>query len=269
MGASFPIVEGKAFIEKEKINGSDRFRWLCLCKSNTASYLQETRKSPWMRNLYSVFEAFRQHWDAVHPEAPAVDWMKANQNTSYLFIEDRGSRILDSFIGTKFTVKIDLPEVEKKGMSRLRDIEDRLRALEAEAARYARFERTDPWPVGAVITYVWSEKFTGPDETSRSYNYAVLKANNGKWYWTGEIVKGRLEGDYDTLVEHLADPGVSNIRIALPEDFTPLFVEDAIGKEAAEKVDAFLADPSTGVQMERPAKKDPGVYVPVVKRTDG
>lgn len=218
-----------------------------------------------------MIESFRQHWESVHPSEDAPNWRALHENTLWMlgvsedevarFEDTAGGRILNSFTDKSWQpgeFDYNKESKEKKGMSRLSDIEARLRELEKEAARYARFDKTDPWPVGAVVTYTWTERWAEVSAERRSYTYAVLKASNGKWYWTGEVVIGRRDGDYDTLVEHLADAGVSNIRVALPEDFKPLFVEDVVGDEAATKVSEFLADPSTGVTLERPAKRADG-----------
>lgn len=152
-------------------------------------------------------------------------------------------------------------------MSRLSDIEARLRELEKEAARYARFPKTDEWPTGTVIVYDWSP---ARNDAAEVFTYAVLKADNGKWYWTGHGLTGKSGGDYDRLVENLADDNVSDIRIATPEDFDPLFPEltDLMSEEDAAKVEAFLANSETGVKVERPARREGGIFVPVVKGSE-
>lgn len=143
-------------------------------------------------------------------------------------------------------------------MSRLSDIEARLRELEKEAARYARFPKTDEWPVGTVVVYDFVHYSGAAGE--QEFTYAVFKCANEKWYWTGHGLQTRSGGSYDTLIEHLADDGVSNIRVATPEDFDLLFpaLEDLVGLEdtkTVEEVSENLADK--------------GIYVPVVKRADG
>jgi hypothetical protein len=137
---------------------------------------------------------------------------------------------------------------EKQGMSRLSDIEERLRVLEKEAAKYARFPKEDQWPVGTVITY----DVTMADQSV--YTYAVLKAKTGAWYWTGFIGRHTANGDYDQLVEALAADNVSNIRVATPNVFELLFPMPEI------------EDPNRGETAE---DKSAATYVPVVKRADG
>jgi hypothetical protein len=208
----------------------------------------------------------------VHPDLDTPDWDYVHNRITVWATEttpdERQKReLFAQLYGAKATVQITnlntgavvtgaatsfnyTEKEEKVGMSRFDDIQARLRELEKEAAKYARFERVDPWPVGAVVIYdmVHYSKAEGEQE----FTYAVLKCDNGKWYWTGHGIQTRSGGSYDLLVEHLADEGVSNIRVALPADFKPLFPEEATAElaAAAEKVDE---------------KASTGVYVPVVK----
>ena len=136
-------------------------------------------------------------------------------------------------------------------MSRLSDIQARMRELEKEAAKYERFEKSDPYPAGTVITYDYQ-----PIGVDSLYTYAVLKASNGLWYWTGAQNPARRGHDYDALVDSLADEQTQNIRVAFPDDFEPLFqtLEEAVGPEAAAQVEKALAEPSTFVPRVRPEK---------------
>jgi hypothetical protein len=194
----------------------------------------------------------------VHPDLDTPDWDYVHNRIAVWATETTPNdwqkrELFAQLYGAKATVQIGFCTTEKEekvGMSRFDDIQARLRELEKEAAKYARFERVDPWPVGAVVIYdmVYYSKAEGEQE----FTYAVLKCGNGNWYWTGHGVQTRSGGSYDLLVEYLADEGVSNIRVALPADFKPLFPEETTAElaAAAEKVDE---------------KASTGVYVPVVK----
>lgn len=281
MAGSIPVIKGHAHILRDKVDGTTKYRWSCSCLER-GTFPPQTRRGQWHRQILTVLESFRQHWSDVHKEKESPTWdfvtnrvmvwaIQPPRDYEERWEDTRGTKILDMFAGRKATVQITnlntgavstatgsyiaTPtfEEEKKGMSRLNDIEARMRELEKEAAKYARFSKTDEWPPGTVITYTWTEAFATVTLEPRSYSYAVLKASNSKWYWTGEIVKGRLDGDYDTLVEHLADSNVSDIRVATPGKFDLLFpmpeVEDSSTAEG---------DLATG-----------GVYVPVVKGKNG
>lgn len=252
MGASFPIVPGHAHIaEKIDLGGEQRFQWACSCvRAGVARY------SPWMRNVWTVLESFRQHWESVHPDDDSINWVDVNAKVPWLVGPNRAAdRYWLAPSGKRPAVAEDYTLIvrldtdgrsvsgtaeywstqteEKKGMSRLSDIEARLRELEKEAARYARFPKTDEWPVGTVIVYdfVAYTKAAGEQE----YNYAVLKAGDDKWYWTGTVAP-RVRGDYDALVDALAADDVSNIRVAAPDAFKALFAEDEDLVSAAEIV---------------------------------
>lgn len=250
MGASFPIVPGSAFIEADGAGSSRCYRWSCSC---TRILDRDNRKGRWLRNVWTALEAFRQHWENVHPDSDPVDWAVTHSKVPWL----AGNIDSVSMItGANFSYT---EAEEKKGMSRLSDIEARLRELEKEAAKYARFPKTDEWPVGTVIMYDWSPRVNDQAEV---FTYAVLKATAEEWYWTGAWRQATKadRGNYDVLVERLADDNVSDIRVATPEDFDPLFpeLEDLVGLEGTktvEEVSAKLADK--------------GIYVPVVKRADG
>lgn len=299
MSGSIPIVREHAHIKREKVAGVTKFRWYCSCV-RPSTFPAQTRSGQWHRQVLTVIESFRQHWDAVHKgrELPDWDFMMnravvwavgdiAEDDAAGYWVAPSGKRpaVASDYQNERLWIRLehgvsvsgspslwDYKEEEKKGMSRLSDIEARLRELEKEAARYQRFSKTDPWPVGTVITYNWSPM---PNDAAEVYMYAVLKAANGEWYWTGAARnRGSMHGGYDMLVEHLASDNVSDIAVALPDDFKPLFPEsvaDVIGEEAAAKVDEFLANPETGVKVNRPERgrtisQD---YSPQIKRADG
>lgn len=296
MGASFPIVENFAFIAEEKLGSVQKFRWSCLCRQNSLP----SRDGTWQRNLWTVLEAFRQHWQSVHPDREAIDWDRVYKRVPWLssaYERAEDGRWVDAKVKLDpMKIKVDLDPIkmaafaklygaseakitqlaqegEKIGMARWEDIQKRMRDLEAEAARYGRFPRTDEWPVNTVLVY---------DQEAPSgevYTYGVLKCKNGSWYWIGHGLYTKTGASYDHLIEHLAHERTSNIRIAMPKHFEPLFPEatplaDVIGEDAAAKVEAFLAAPETGVKVERPAKSErpekAAAYIPnLVKRADG
>lgn len=296
MGGSIPIVRQHAHIKREKVDGVTKFRWYCSCvRSNT--FPAQPRSGQWHRQILTVVESFRQHWDAVHkghelPDwdfmmnyavawavgdiaeddaagywiAPSGKWPAVAKDYTLIVRLDTDGR---SVSGTaEYWANWAAQKEERKGMSRLSDIQARMRELEKEAARYARFPKTDEWPAGTVITYNWNVP-TGAEV----YTYAVLKAGNGDWYWTGAQRGGNqtgMRGNYDVLVENLADDNVSDIRVATPEDFDPLFPEltDLMSEEDAAKVEEFLASPETGVKADRPARREGGIFIPVVKDSE-
>lgn len=253
------------------------YRWVCTRCHKPNSI--EARTGDWTPIAATAFTAAQRHWEDLHG-ARVLDWLHARirmqRFCSLPVFPDTDSinpseglwiRLENgvSVSGTPFTQ--NYAKEEKKGMSRLSDIEARLRELEKEAARYARFPKTDEWPTGTVIVYDWSP---ARNDAAEVFTYAVLKADNGKWYWTGHGLTGKSGGDYDRLVENLADDNVSDIRIATPEDFDPLFPEltDLMSEEDAAKVEAFLANSETGVKVERPARREGGIFVPVVKGSE-
>ena len=265
MGASIPLVIGKAHIERDKVDGATRFRWVCSCTK--PSEWPKPRVSPWKRSVMTTAEAFRQHWTSVHSELrPTPDWdyilnrvaewavlgaapdeVQEKRETFapiYGVARKASTTTAISFAAISFDC---LPVEEKVGMSRFDDIQARLRELEKEAAKYARFERADPWPVGAVVVYD-QESTTG-----ELYTYGVLKCANGKWYWTGHGVFTKSGASYDHLVEHLAHERTTNIRVALPEDFEPLFetLEEAVGPEVTAKVEEALKEPGSFIPRLR------------------
>lgn len=288
MSGSIPIVQEHAHIKRERVAGVTKFRWYCSCvRPNT--FPAQPRSGQWHRQILTVVESFRQHWDAVHKGHELPDWDFMMNRAVVWVVGDTSEDDAAGFwvapsgkrpaVAEDYTLIVRLdtdgrsvsgtaeywatPEEEKKGMSRLSDIEARLRELEKEAAKYARFPKTDEWPVGTVITYNWSPGMHDVLVGAEVYTYAVLKAGNGDWYWTGAQRGGNqtgMRGTYDVLVENLADDNVSDIRVATPEDFDPLFpeLEDLVGLEdtkTVEEVSAKLADK--------------GIYVPVVKGKNG
>lgn len=270
-------------VETAKVFGAQRFRWSCTCRGGQSSSWTLRQSS---REATTTLEALRQHWTSVHVDLAnrmLINWYEVNKRLPWLLDtndrDENGEWVIPTIksndhvdyfdpglgdpgwrvVATNATVSMK-PLEERKGMSRLSDIEARMRELEKEAARYARFPKTDPWPVGTVVTYNWSPLV---NDEAMVYTYAVLKAGNGDWYWTGAERSGKrtgMCGDYDTLVENLAGDNVSDIRVATPDDFDPLFpeLEDLVGLEGTETVDQV---------SEKLAEK--GIYVPVVKRTDG
>jgi hypothetical protein len=268
MGASIPIVEGYAHIKREKIDGAWKFQWNCSCIS-PQSWPQQSRKSQWHRNVSTVVEAFRQHWCAAHPDLDTSDWDYVHNRIAVWATETSPNdwqkrELFAQLYGAKATVQITnlntgatvtgaatsfnyTEKEEKVGMSRFEDIQARLRELEKEAAKYARFERVDPWPVGTVVVY--DQEAT----TGEKYTYAVLKCGNEKWYWTGHGVFTKSGASYDHLVEHLAHDRTSNIRVAVPDDFKPLFSETT--EEPTTPVAKDAAPESTGVFIPRLSEK--------------
>lgn len=262
MGESIPIVRQHAHIKRERVDGLTKFRWYCSCvRANT--FPAQPRAGQWHRQILTVVESFRQHWESVHKghELPDWDFMMnravvwavgdiAEDDAAGFWVAPPGKRpaVAADYRTTNYFVQADKaaeafsamdyfmgPELEeeKKGMSRLSDIEARLRELEKEAARYARFPKTDEWPVGTVIVY------DQESPTGELYTYGVLKCANDSWYWTGHGVFTKSGANYDHLIEHLAHDRTSNIRVATPDVFKALFAEDE-DLVSAEEIDASL-----------------------------
>ncbi len=269
------------------------FRWGCKLCIGRGDW-KVPRLSDWGGSVSVAFEGAKQHWTSCHAQY-AISQVAWNQFHKQLgaFAGDNEPLPVDWFaqfplsgdwgpyrnfadklVGKKATVQFTnlntgavstvtgasfsyTTAEEKKGMSRLSDIEARLRELEKEAAKYARFPKTDEWPVGTVITYDVSPM---PNDEAKVFTYAVIKAADENWYWTGSWRPGFQTGNYDMLVERLADDNVSNIRVATPEDFDPLFpeLEDLVGLEDTKTVEEV---------SEKLADK--GIYVPVVKGKNG
>jgi len=269
MGRSIVIVPNQAHIEEEIYAGVQRFRWSCRCKLDKPWSIREGT-----RDASAALEAFRQHWASVHIGfRPVIDWYGVHKKIPWLITGDEEHSELETLhriYGEHATVRVTNlktgasstvsgaamsinMEEEKVGMSRFEDIQARLRELEKEAAKYARFERVDPWPSGTVVVYD-QESTTG-----EKYTYGVLKCANDKWYWTGHGVFTKSGASYDHLVEHLAHDRTSNIRVAVPDDFKPLFPEtlvEAVGPEIAAKAEQGLKDieDGKGVYAVRPGK---------------
>jgi hypothetical protein len=224
------------WIESQRQAGQIRYRWRCGCTEPGSWSVRRSTTS-----INTSLAALEQHCEMVHP-ALLVDWDKVFQ----------GTYVASVALATDYFADAAL-EQEKKGMSRLSDIQARMRELEKEAAKYERFEKSDPYPAGTVITYDYQ-----PIGVDSLYTYAVLKAGNGLWYWTGAQGGTRRGHDYDALVDSLADENVQNIRVAFPDDFTPLFqtLEERVGPEIAAKAEQGLKDieDGKGVYMVRPEK---------------
>lgn len=268
MGRSIVIVPGQAHLEETSYAGAQRFRWACRCKPVEG---WSTRCSS--LDVWTTLEAFRQHWENAHRDGfrPLISWYEVHKRVPWLVDGDEEHSelaTLHEVYGDHATVRVTNlktgasptisgaamsfnMEEEKVGMSRFEDIQARLRELEKEAAKYARFERVDPWPSGTVVVYDQES----PD--GKVYTYAVLKCGNEKWYWTGHGVFTKSSASYDHLVEHLAHDRTSNIRVAVPDDFKPLFpetLEEAVGPVVAAKVEAALSE-GVFIPVSRPEKR--------------
>jgi hypothetical protein len=244
MGRSVTIIPGRAFVEEEIYAGEQRFRWSCSCKLEES---WSVRKST--RDVWTALEAFRQHWSTVHKDEwrPLIDWTKIGEKVHWMITGQEMQKNIFEHLTAVPSFNFENTEQEKVGMSRFDDIQARLRELEKEAAKYARFERVDPWPVGTVVVY--DQEAT----TGEKYTYAVLKCGNEKWYWTGHGVFTKSGASYDHLVEHLAHDRTSSIRVAVPDDFKPLFSETT--EEPTTPVAKDAAPESTGVFIPRLSEK--------------
>jgi hypothetical protein len=117
---------------------------------------------------------------------------------------------------------VDVEDNEPEGsnmVSRREVIKARLRELEAEQAKYARFPNDD-FPEGTVIKFErvfgmsWDEyeqmmeayknlRGPGPEPTTTAYSYVIVKAN-GVWYTSGPRGGGHPRS-WDGLIEWLGD----------------------------------------------------------------
>lgn len=88
-------------------------------------------------------------------------------------------------------------------MSRMEDIKERMRVLEAEAALLARFGE-DIYPDKTVIAFEKDTSFHGQyGPETREATFAALKIEGRGWYLTSTLPKLKVINDYDQLVQFM------------------------------------------------------------------
>lgn len=106
-------------------------------------------------------------------------------------------------------------------MSRMEDIKERMRVLEAEAALLARFGE-DIYPDKTVIAFEKDTSFHGVfGPETREATFAALKIEGRGWYLTSTLAQlKKVINDYDQLVQFMLNG--KNHRIV--ETWKPIFL---------------------------------------------
>lgn len=152
------------------------------------------------------------------------------------------------------------------GLNRKDVLRAQIAQMQQELTELEQFP-PDNFEVGTIIAF--DKRYDGREQV---FCYSAIKGTETLWYLSGLVSTllsasnvSRYRVTYEVLTNIMRD--AVNVRVIFKEDGHPLRSSPAQQASLA-KVDDFLADPSTGVKLERPLR-DGGFLSTTTKPTYG